>query len=235
MRRDRSARGAKRRARRAMNISMALQWAVQLPEAAGNNEEIGDDQGWIRGLVAASDRYPGRGSPKRRSCSPAARTLINSGTRSGSAFSRSPGAYHRPLVAPRGPHSSSTAGGPRAGCPYRLSRPATERSTSPTQHEDSVRLSMKRTLPREYHGRKAWTRTPPDRAGPLVLAQPTKRPRPMAEVSGDRLITCVAYVATHVSPMSRLMTMARPEGSERAMPTLCVDGVEELVRALRAA
>ena len=30
----------------------------------------------------------------------------------------------------------------------------------------------------------------------------------MAEVSGDRLITCVADVATHVSPMSRLKTRA---------------------------
>jgi len=36
----------------------------------------------------------------------------------------------------------------------------------------------------------------------------------MAEVSSDRLITCVAYVATHVSPMSQLMTVARPEGFE---------------------
>jgi hypothetical protein len=57
----------------------------------------------------------------------------------------------------------------------------------------------------------------------------------MAEVSGDRLITCVADVATHVSPMSRLMTLARPEGFERAMQTLRVEGVEPLVRALRAA
>ena len=39
----------------------------------------------------------------------------------------------------------------------------------------------------------------PDRT---VLAQPTTRPRPMAGVSSDRLITCVADVATHVSPMS---------------------------------
>ena len=50
------------------------------PEAVGDNKEIGDDQRWIRGLVAESDRYPARGSPKRRSCSPAARRPINSGT-----------------------------------------------------------------------------------------------------------------------------------------------------------
>jgi hypothetical protein len=38
----------------------------------------------------------------------------------------------------------------------------------------------------------------------------------MAGVSSDRLTTCVADVATHVSPMSRLMTMARPTGVGRA-------------------
>ena len=36
----------------------------------------------------------------------------------------------------------------------------------------------------------------------------------MAGVSSDRLITCVADVSTHVSLMSRLMTLARPEGFE---------------------
>ena len=36
----------------------------------------------------------------------------------------------------------------------------------------------------------------------------------MAGVSGDRLTACVADVATHVSLMSRLKTMARPEGFE---------------------
>jgi hypothetical protein len=36
----------------------------------------------------------------------------------------------------------------------------------------------------------------------------------MAGVSSDWLIRCVAYVATHLSPMSRLMTLARPEVSE---------------------
>ena len=34
---------------------------------------------------------------------------------------------------------------------------------------------------------------PPDRAGPPVLAQPTTRLRPMAEVSSDQLITCVLH------------------------------------------
>ncbi len=36
----------------------------------------------------------------------------------------------------------------------------------------------------------------------------------MAGVPADRLITGVADVATHVSPMSRLKTLARPEGFE---------------------
>ncbi len=40
----------------------------------------------------------------------------------------------------------------------------------------------------------------------------------MAGVPSDRLITCVTDVATHVSPMSRLKTLARPEGFEP--PTL---------------
>ena len=38
-----------------------------------------------------------------------------------------------------------------------------------------------------------------------------RRPRPMAEVSGDGL--------TQVSPMSRLMTLARPEGVGRVRTT----------------
>jgi hypothetical protein len=57
----------------------------------------------------------------------------------------------------------------------------------------------------------------------------------MAGVSTDRLITGVAHVATHVSPMSRLMTLARPEGSEHAPPTIMIEGAEALVEALRAA
>ncbi len=55
---------------------------------------------------------------------------------------------------------------------------------------------------------------PPDRARPPVLAQPTERPRPMAGVPLDRLITCVADVATHVSPMSRLKTVVAGTGFE---------------------
>ena len=36
----------------------------------------------------------------------------------------------------------------------------------------------------------------------------------MAGVSSDRLIKCVTDDATHLSPMSRLKTLARPEGFE---------------------
>ena len=57
----------------------------------------------------------------------------------------------------------------------------------------------------------------------------------MAGVSGDRLITGVTDVATHVSPMSRLKTVARPEGIGRALPTFVIEGVDELVEMLRAA
>ena len=39
----------------------------------------------------------------------------------------------------------------------------------------------------------------------------------------------------HVPPMSRLVTLAHPEGSERALPTIVIDGVNELVEALRVA
>ena len=39
----------------------------------------------------------------------------------------------------------------------------------------------------------------------------------------------------HVSHMSRLKNMARPEGSERALPSFVIEGVEELVAALLAA
>ena len=57
---------------------------------------------------------------------------------------------------------------------------------------------------------------PPDRAREGLLAQQTKRPRPMAGVPADRLITGVAYVATHVSPMSRLKTWrARRDSNPR--------------------
>ena len=68
------------------------------------------------------------------------------------------------------------------------------------------------------HGRRPRHRRdpldPPDRARQGLLAQHTTRPRPMAGVSADPLITRVADDATHVSPMSRLKTMARPEGFE---------------------
>ena len=39
----------------------------------------------------------------------------------------------------------------------------------------------------------------------------------------------------HVPPMSRLVTLARPEGFEHALPTIVIEGVEESVEALRAA
>jgi len=59
-------------------------------------------------------------------------------------------------------------------------------------------------------------------------------PRPMAGVPDDRMTTGVTHDATHVSPMSRLKTLARPEGFDRTPPTFEVDGVAELVEALRA-
>jgi hypothetical protein len=57
----------------------------------------------------------------------------------------------------------------------------------------------------------------------------------MAAVSSDRLITRVAYVATHVSPMSRLMTLARPEGFGRALATyeIPIEGRDEWLAAAR--
>ena len=57
----------------------------------------------------------------------------------------------------------------------------------------------------------------------------------MAGVPGDTLITTVTDDATHVSPMSRLKTVARPEGLEGALPTIKIEGVTELVGLLRAA
>ena len=57
----------------------------------------------------------------------------------------------------------------------------------------------------------------------------------MAGVSTDRLITGVAHVATHVSPMSRLMTLARPEGVGRALATyeIRIEGRDEWLAAAR--
>ena len=52
----------------------------------------------------------------------------------------------------------------------------------------------------------------------------------MAEVSGDRMITCDSDVPTHVTHMSRLMTMARPDRIRtfdlliRSNATVKVDG-----------
>jgi hypothetical protein len=56
----------------------------------------------------------------------------------------------------------------------------------------------------------------------------------MAGVPSDRLITCVAYVATHVSPMSRLMTLARPTGVGRAITAydMPIEGRDEWVAAV---
>jgi len=57
----------------------------------------------------------------------------------------------------------------------------------------------------------------------------------MAGVSSDRMITGVANDATHVSPMSRLMTMARPEGVGRALATyeIPIEGRDEWVAAAK--
>jgi hypothetical protein len=57
----------------------------------------------------------------------------------------------------------------------------------------------------------------------------------MAGVSSDRLTPCVAYVATHVSHMSRLMTLARPTGVGRALATyeIPIEGRDEWLAAAR--
>jgi hypothetical protein len=55
----------------------------------------------------------------------------------------------------------------------------------------------------------------------------------MAGVSADRLITGVADDATHVSPMSRLKTVARPTGVGRALAAyeIPIEGRDEWVAA----
>jgi len=57
----------------------------------------------------------------------------------------------------------------------------------------------------------------------------------MAGVSSDGLITCVADVATHVSPMSRLMTMAPTAGVGRGIATydVPIEGRDEWLAAAR--
>ena len=57
----------------------------------------------------------------------------------------------------------------------------------------------------------------------------------MAGVPGDRLITRVADVATHVSHMSRLKTLARPTGVGRALATYAIpiEGRDEWEAAAR--
>ncbi len=57
----------------------------------------------------------------------------------------------------------------------------------------------------------------------------------MAGVSEDRMTTGVADDATHVSPMSRLMTMARPTGVGRALATyeIPIEGRDEWLAAAR--
>jgi hypothetical protein len=67
-----------------------------------------------------------------------------------------------------------------------------------------------------------------------LLAQPTKKPRPMAGVPAERL-SGLTHVATHVSPMSRLKTMARPEGTGHTPPTIVIEGVDDMVEVLLAA
>lgn len=55
----------------------------------------------------------------------------------------------------------------------------------------------------------------------------------MAGVSSDRLITCVADVPTHLSPMSRLKAVGRPTGAGRAQATyaILIEGREEWIAA----
>ena len=57
----------------------------------------------------------------------------------------------------------------------------------------------------------------------------------MAGVPGDSLITGVTNDATHVSPMSRLKTLARPTGVGRALATyeIPIEGRDEWVAAAR--
>lgn len=57
----------------------------------------------------------------------------------------------------------------------------------------------------------------------------------MAGVPGFELSVSVSDVATHVSHMSRLKTVARPEGTGRTSPTIVIEGLEELVETLLAA
>ena len=56
----------------------------------------------------------------------------------------------------------------------------------------------------------------------------------MAGVPADRLITDVTYDATHVSPMSRLKTLARPTGVGRAITTysMPIEGRDEWIAAV---
>jgi hypothetical protein len=56
----------------------------------------------------------------------------------------------------------------------------------------------------------------------------------MAGVPGDQLITGVTYDATHVSPMSRLKTMARPTGVGHALTAyrMPIEGRDEWIAAV---
>ena len=49
-----------------------------------------------------------------------------------------------------------------------------------------------------------------------TVTRPRAKAATPAEGPSDRLVTGVADVATHVSPMSRLKTVARPTGFEPA-------------------
>ena len=56
----------------------------------------------------------------------------------------------------------------------------------------------------------------------------------MAGVPAQWLTTSVTHDATHVSPMSRLKTLARPEGAGRALATYVVpiQGRDEWIAAV---
>src|SRR5664280_2799562 len=99
--------------------------------------------------------------------------------------------------------------GPTTG----LGAPQHWRSMSPERRTfDKQRGPRPQSCRRSRHWRDPLE--PSHRTWQGLLAQPTTRPRPMAGVPGDRLITGVTHDATHVPPMSRLKTLARPEGFE---------------------
>ena len=68
-----------------------------------------------------------------------------------------------------------------------------------------------------------------------TVTRPRAKAATPAEGPSDRLVTGVADVATHVSPMSRLKTVARPTGVGRAIATyeIPIEGRDEWLAAAR--